>query len=435
MALTQISTAGVKDDAVTAGKIPANAVGSSELADNAVDTAAIANNAVNSDKIATNAVNTTEIADTAVTLAKLEHGTSSNDGKFLRANNGADPTFETVTGTTINNNNAGRVITGSGTANTLEGNTKFTFAGDLVKAEKRMVIGNGTDFQIPSRSHTSSYTPQFQVTGAWNDPTHGATLALNGRTDYPLLWLNSGASFADNSGSGYIVYSIKDGAGNYCNTAAIRSRVDGTVGNNISPGALIFQTASAGTCQNSDRVTIDSSGNTTIHDGNLVIGTSGHGIDFSATYDGSNVSGVTSSSELLADFEEGTFTPILKRLMTNGVTETNFYTQGTREGNYTRVGDRVWITGRIHWNGGSTGSGNTIMTNLPFTVATGGANEVPLVIGYKSGWNYTNMSAYGAQNMNRFVITWFDSSGTHALSPSAAASQGTFYFAGHYKLV
>lgn len=66
MALTQISTAGVKDDAVTSGKIPANAVGSSE------------------------------IADTAVTLAKLAHGTSSNDGKFLRANNGADPTFETV---------------------------------------------------------------------------------------------------------------------------------------------------------------------------------------------------------------------------------------------------------------------------------------------------------------------------------------------------
>ena len=36
MGLTQISTAGVKDDAVTAGKIPANAVGNSELADDAV---------------------------------------------------------------------------------------------------------------------------------------------------------------------------------------------------------------------------------------------------------------------------------------------------------------------------------------------------------------------------------------------------------------
>ena len=45
MTLTQISTAGVKDDAVTAGKIPANAVGSSELADNAVNNAAVASNA------------------------------------------------------------------------------------------------------------------------------------------------------------------------------------------------------------------------------------------------------------------------------------------------------------------------------------------------------------------------------------------------------
>ena len=52
MALTQISTAGVKDDAVTAGKIPANAVGSSELADNAVDTAAIADDAVTNAKAA-----------------------------------------------------------------------------------------------------------------------------------------------------------------------------------------------------------------------------------------------------------------------------------------------------------------------------------------------------------------------------------------------
>jgi hypothetical protein len=76
MALTKISTDGVKDDAVTAGKIPANAVGSSELADNAVDTNAI--------------------ADQAVALSKLPHGDSNNNGKFLRANNGADPSFETV---------------------------------------------------------------------------------------------------------------------------------------------------------------------------------------------------------------------------------------------------------------------------------------------------------------------------------------------------
>ena len=38
-----------------------------------------------------------KLADNSISLAKLEHGDSNNDGKFLRANNGADPTFETIT--------------------------------------------------------------------------------------------------------------------------------------------------------------------------------------------------------------------------------------------------------------------------------------------------------------------------------------------------
>ena len=76
MALTKISTDGVKDDAITKAKIPANQIEASELANNAVDTNAI--------------------QDEAVTLAKLEHGDSNNNGKFLRANNGADPSYETV---------------------------------------------------------------------------------------------------------------------------------------------------------------------------------------------------------------------------------------------------------------------------------------------------------------------------------------------------
>ena len=54
-------------------------------------------------------VSTGKIQDEAITLAKLEHGTSSNDGKFLRANNGADPTFETVDLTSF----AGATFSGS----------------------------------------------------------------------------------------------------------------------------------------------------------------------------------------------------------------------------------------------------------------------------------------------------------------------------------
>ena len=72
-------------------------------------------------------VTTTKIADQAVDLTKLPHGTSSNDGKFLRANNGADPTFETV---------STAIQTTSGTDN-------FTIAdGNLVIATS----GHGIDF-------------------------------------------------------------------------------------------------------------------------------------------------------------------------------------------------------------------------------------------------------------------------------------------------
>ena len=71
MALTRISTDGVKDDAVTAGKIPANAVGSSEIADDAVGAAQIADDAVGSAAIADDAITSALIADDAVVAASI----------------------------------------------------------------------------------------------------------------------------------------------------------------------------------------------------------------------------------------------------------------------------------------------------------------------------------------------------------------------------
>jgi len=117
MTLTKIKTGGIQDDAVTSGKIPANAVGSSELADNAVDTAAI--------------------ADEAVTLAKLEHGTSSNSGKFLRANNGADPTFETVNTDLV-----------SDTTPQLGGNLASNGFDIVIADNDQIRIGTGNDLSI-----------------------------------------------------------------------------------------------------------------------------------------------------------------------------------------------------------------------------------------------------------------------------------------------
>lgn len=61
MVLTQVSTDGVKNDAITKTKIPANQIEASELADNAVDTNAIADNAVTTAKIPTNAITQAKI--------------------------------------------------------------------------------------------------------------------------------------------------------------------------------------------------------------------------------------------------------------------------------------------------------------------------------------------------------------------------------------
>ncbi len=142
MALTQVSTAGVKDDAVTAGKIPANAVGSSELADNAVDTAAIANDSITNAKLASDsvgtskiidgAVGTNELAADAVTTSKINNNAVTTDkiadGTIVNADiNASAAISKSKIETFVNTNGDNRVLTGTGTANTIQGEPQLLF--------------------------------------------------------------------------------------------------------------------------------------------------------------------------------------------------------------------------------------------------------------------------------------------------------------------
>jgi hypothetical protein len=88
----------------------------------------------------------------------------------------------------------------------------------------------------------------------------------------------------------------------------------------------------------------------TLTTGNLIVA-DGQGIDFSATPG-------TGTSELLADYEEGTWTPSI------GGTATYF----AQTGRYTRVGRLVTFTGTIYINFLNTGSLTTI-SGLPFTAS------------------------------------------------------------------
>ena len=70
------------------------------------------------------ALNASNLASGTVPSARLGSGTASSS-TFLAG----DSTFKTVTGTTINTNADNRVITGSDTANTLNGESNLTFNG------------------------------------------------------------------------------------------------------------------------------------------------------------------------------------------------------------------------------------------------------------------------------------------------------------------
>ena len=94
-----------------------------------------------------------------------------------------------------------------------------------------------------------------------------------------------------------------------------------------------------------------------VTDGDVVIATAGHGIDFSADGDSTNASG-TATGHLLHDFEEGTFDPEYR----TGVTSYN-----TRSGHYTKVGRVVHYQIYVNATLDSTSSTSyAIVKGLPF---------------------------------------------------------------------
>ena len=126
--------------------------------------------------------------------------------------------------------------------------------------------------------------------------------------------------------------------------------------------AIIFNTNSSGT--NNERMRIDSTGDVTISDGDLVIGTSGHGIDFSATTDATGM-----SNELLDDYEEGTWTPTVQA---SGGSSGQAYSQ--QVGNYTKIGNLVTIFFTVVLTNEGTHSGSELkLFGLPFTVKNNSA--------------------------------------------------------------
>jgi len=130
--------------------------------------------------------------------------------------------------------------------------------------------------------------------------------------------------------------------------------VSADTGNTGATGIISFQ------IDGNEDVKIDGGGDLTINDGNLVIGTSGHGIDFSAT---SNGTGVSNQSEILTDYEKGNFTATLTG--TSGSAGSVAGNTGTWT--YVKVGNMVHINGSVAITNVGSYSGTVQITGLPFT--------------------------------------------------------------------
>ena len=105
--------------------------------------------------------------------------------------------------------------------------------------------------------------------------------------------------------------------------------------------------------------------------GNLAFVT-GKGIDFSATTEGSG----TMTSELLNDYEEGTFTPTVIGATTAGV---GVYT--TQVGRYTKIGNLVTVQVYLGWSA-HTGTGNMRFGNFPFNTSSDSGSNNGVSFGY-----------------------------------------------------
>jgi len=241
-------------------------------------------------------------------------------------------------------------------------------------------------------SNTTLYIPQT------SSNVHITTSSLNAGTKiHDIQWYGTPlASLSVNSGGNGINWDL------------------GAAGEIRSNTLLIKDVAGI------SRAQIDSSGLTILSD-NLVIGTSGKGIDFSAT------SG-TGTSELLDDYEEGTFNPTLENVTIS---------YDSQSGTYTKIGRNVFCYGFINVATiDNADSSSVAIGGLPFT-----PSGVACALSLSNGQGTTPLFGSKLTDTTGAIVS------VGNINPSNVASQyvtaynvanviantgGSFYFALHY---
>ena len=234
---------------------------------------------------------------------------------------------------------------------------------------------------------TTSPSGKFNVAGgethldhSTSPPARGSAIRLASNNDITL--------FASNQ------YWGTDGSGGVTTTRRSRDGGTSAIHMNHSSGAaagdIAFSTAPNSTqytaATMTTRMVVKQAGDVQISTGNLVIGTSGKGIDFSATAG-------TGTSQLLDDYEEGTFTPILHTGVYTGTWNDNGST-----GIYTKIGNLVTISLYLTSSTNISFADKTkyiVFKGLPFSTAVNGSTTGSVANGAIATYGLTGTALLG----------------------------------------
>ena len=472
MALTQISTAGVKDDAVTAGKIPANAVGSSELADNAVDNAAVASNAAiagtkispnfgsqniaTTGSVSTDEVNISTAASGSQKTLKLNNtnaSAGSNEITFSSTTSGSNfeaasirngvPNnqqgslqFKTANGSglqtavVINNDqtttfNAGIGVTGN---STIAGNLDFP---DNTSGNASLRLGNSQDFYL---NHNGSNSYIINDTGNLYIRDLNGNVHIQGKDAEEGIIVkadNAVELYHDNvkkfeTGTNYsVVTGISNG-----NPAGLKI-TNSDANSNYSHAELRLISkngASYGVIYNDHangnvRIGHNTTGSTleVFNNGNI----RSQGIVFGSD---------TASANHLDDYEEGTWTPVY----VGGSGSIGSITYSIQSGFYRKIGNLVYIEGALRAQVTNNSTGTYDLGGLPFTINSS-SNGSAFQCFNQASWiraphYFAAMGGYTlarAREGINFGASTYTNGASDAFSASSTSSNRT-YFSGVY---
>ena len=230
------------------------------------------------------------------------------------------------------------------------------------------------------------------------------------------------------AGANTVVARLSDGT--YPNSALPTVELTGFGGGNgysaafwgTQFGGIVFATADTfgGTYTANLTLANGASGDATVNKGNLVIGTAGKGIDFSAA---THAAGMT--SELLNDYEEGTWTGgISFGGGSTGITYDN------RVGYYTRIGNIVTVSCYLVLSNKGSSTGTARITGLPFTCVNNASGYSALSVLPLNVTFTGQLSGYA--NVNDTTVDLVPSTGV-ALTDVGFANNSTFIISLTYR--